>query len=147
MATSLNRSNAAHNRLFEYYEDKWHLMKTKKMMSKNGLNDSDRKKRNIYEIKMRYHKILSDAQISHQQIVPKANHKKNIYKAVKFTTEPGSNRTALKYDIDSARNKTTYVHNNPIVGKRINFSKYEWDKPLRIHKDDKALIKYIKNKK
>ena len=76
MLQNLKKSNADHNRLFEYYEDKWHSMKTKKMMSKNGLNDSDRKKRNIYEIKMRYHKIVRDAQISHQQIAPKVNRNK-----------------------------------------------------------------------
>lgn len=82
----------------------------------------------------------------HPALIYSVNHKKNEYKAVKFTHKKASDRTKLKYNIDPSDNKNTYVVNEPIVDKKYKFGSKELDR-YRIHKEDKPLINRIKRKK
>ena len=90
--------------------------------------------------------LHNDKNGGHPSLIFDKNDKRNVYRAVQFTSEPSSNRTKLKHNIDPTSSKKTYVVNKPLVDKRKGFGSKEL-KGLRIHKDDKPLINKIKRKK
>lgn len=52
----------------------------------------------------------------------------------------------MKHNLDPNSSVNQFVMNNPVKGKRRDFSTKELDK-FRVHKDDKPLINRIKRKK
>ena len=74
MSTKLERSNAAHERLENLYNDKKVQLKIK---SRNGwLSDKELKQKNMYECKERYHKHMIELQDRYKAVMPKCNRKK-----------------------------------------------------------------------
>ena len=90
--------------------------------------------------------LHNDKNGGHPALIYYANHKNNLYKCIKFTHKPGSRRTRLKHNIDPIGKGNTYVIISPVIDKKRNFGSKEL-KGLRIHKEDKPLINYIKRKK
>ena len=90
--------------------------------------------------------LHNDKNGGHPALIYSANHKKNEYKAVKFTHKDGAARTKLKHNIDPEGRGNTYVHNIPVIDSKNKFGSKELDR-YRVHKDDKALISKIKRKK
>jgi len=63
-----------------------------------------------------------DSNGGHPALIYYKNDKKNVYKSIKFTSEPGSSRTILKNNIDMNSLNDCYVHNNPVLGTRRDYS-------------------------
>ena len=82
----------------------------------------------------------------HPSLIYDKNDKKNWYKAIQFTHSKGSRRTKLNHNINSEDEGACYIINQPIVDSRKGFLSKEL-KGLKIHKDDKNIIKKIKKKK
>lgn len=91
--------------------------------------------------------LHGDKNGGHPALVFSTNARKNRYKAVKFTHHKRKDTVPLKHNINpSEKNKITYVKKRPIVSKRRDFYPKEI-KGLRIHKDDKSLIRKIQKSK
>ena len=88
-----------------------------------------------------------DSNGGHPALIYYKNDKKNVYKSIKFTSETGSSRTKLKNNIDMNSLDDCYVHNNPVLGTRHDYSRKKWNKEFKIRKKDKILINKIKRKK
>ena len=87
----------------------------------------------------------SDRQGGHPALLYKKRDRKNMYFIVIFTSSPGKRRTRLKHSLDPRRKPVSFVHNNPTVSKRRDLG----GKPLtrlKIHKEDKPLVKAIEKK-
>jgi len=90
--------------------------------------------------------IHSDGHGGHPALLYKKIDRKNIYYVVIFTSSPGPKRIKLKHSIEPIKVTVSYVHNRPKAGKRRDLG----SKPLsgiKIHKEDKPLIKLIEKKK
>lgn len=80
----------------------------------------------------------------HPSLIFKKNVRKNRYDAIVFGTTLGHHRIKLRYPI--ASNITiSAVHSKPIRGVRSDFGDKEY-KGLLVKKEDRAIIKTIKNK-
>ena len=90
--------------------------------------------------------IHSDRHGGHPALLYKKNDSKNLYYLIIFTSSPGRKRTKLTHSIDPARVKTSYAHNYPAIAKRRDLGKKPLTR-LKINKEDKPLIRVIKNKK
>ena len=90
--------------------------------------------------------IHSDGHGGHPSLLYKKSDKKNKYYIVIFTSSMGPKRKELKHSIESIKVKTSFVHNTPKVVKRRELSSFPME-GLKIHKDDKSLIKSIEKKK
>ena len=90
--------------------------------------------------------IHSDENGGHPALLYKKNDKKNKYYVVVFTSSEGPKRRALKHSIEPIKVKTSYVHNTPRIVKRKDL-KSKPMKGLKIHEEDKDLIKSIKKKR
>ncbi len=74
MSSKLERSNAAHERLENFYNDKKVQLKIK---SRSGwLSDKDLRNKSIYEAKERYHKLVKNNQNVYNRVLPKEKRKK-----------------------------------------------------------------------
>ena len=85
------------------------------------------------------------AKVGIQLFFIKREIEKNMYFIVIFTSSPGKRRTRLKHSLDPRRKPVSFVHNNPTVSKRRDLG----GKPLtrlKIHKEDKPLVKAIEKK-
>ncbi len=81
----------------------------------------------------------------HPGLIVFKNDKKNIYIAIVTGTTLGRHQTRLKHPTEK-RVKVTYVKNRPILGRRKHFGSHEL-KGMKIHADDRILIKVIRLKK
>ena len=90
--------------------------------------------------------IHSDGHGGHPALLYKKRDRKNVYFIVVFTSSPGPKRRKLKHSIEPIKIKTTFVHNTPKISKRKELSSHYMD-GLKIHKEDKPLIKTIEKKK
>ena len=90
--------------------------------------------------------IHSDGHSGHPALLYKKNDKKNKYFIVLFTSSFGPKRKELKHSIEPIKVKKSYVHNTPKIVKRRELGSFPL-KELKIHKDDKSLIKSIEKKK
>ena len=90
--------------------------------------------------------IHNDKYGGHPSLLYKKNDRKNLYFVVVFTSSPGPKRVRLKHSIEPSKVKQSFVHNTPKISRRKDLGK----KPmpgLKIHVDDKPLIKSIEKKK
>ena len=86
--------------------------------------------------------IHSDGHGGHPALLYKKRDKKNEYYVVIFTSSPGPKRIKLKFSIEPAKVRVSFVHNAPSKSKRRDLSA----RPLvgmKINKADKPLIKSI----
>jgi hypothetical protein len=74
MSTKLERSNSAHERLADFYNDKKVQLKIKSRDRR--LSDKELKKKNMYECKERYHKHMIELQDRYKAVMPKCNRPK-----------------------------------------------------------------------
>lgn len=72
--------------------------------------------------------------------------RKNQYGYLSFTHSSNKNNVKLKHNIDPNDNSDCYVSKKILSDKRGKFGSKEF-KDLRIDKEDKALINFIKRKK
>lgn len=82
----------------------------------------------------------------HPSYVYKKNDKKNKYYIVNFTSSKGRKRKQLNKNINTKSLEKCYVLNTPQVVKRKSFG-HELDGYKVNDYHDKAIIKYIANKK
>ena len=90
--------------------------------------------------------VHSDGQGGHPALLYKKRDSKNKYYIIVFTSSPGPKRIQLKHSIEPIKVESTFVHKNPRVCKRRDLG----SRPLvgmKIHKDDKPLIRSIQKKK
>ncbi len=90
--------------------------------------------------------IHSDNHGGHPSLLYKKSDRKNLYFVVVFTSSPGPKRVRLKHSIQPSKVKQSFVHNTPKISRRKDLGK----KPmsgLKVHVDDKPLIKFIEKKK
>ena len=106
-------------------------------MSKKKIVNKKLKKGKLY--------LHNDKNGGHPSLIYDKNDNKNYYKAIKFSSSRGSNRTKMKHSLNPNSTDEQYVLNKPITGKRRDFGSKELKK-LRVHKDDKPLINIIKRK-
>ena len=78
-------------------------------------------------------------------LMEEKNDKKNTYKAVVTGTSFGRHKTKLSHSTEKGI-KASYINNRPVVGRRKHFGSKEL-KGMKIHKEDKALVKVISRKK
>lgn len=90
--------------------------------------------------------LHNDRKGGHPAFLYKKRDKKNKYYIVMFTSSPGKARRKLKHNLESNKRNGSYAHTNPLVTKRKDLGSKSLDR-LRIHKDDKPLIKLIEKKK
>lgn len=90
--------------------------------------------------------IHNDKHGGHPALLYKKRDNKNKYFIVIFTSSNGSKRTKLRHSIEPEKVKISYVHNTPSVVKRRDLGTKKMI-GIKIHKEDKPLIKVIKNKK
>lgn len=90
--------------------------------------------------------LHSDGNGGHPALIYKKNDNRNIYFIIVFTSSNGPKRKKLKHSIEPEKIKQSYVHNMPKIAKRREISKKEL-KGIKIHKDDKPLVKSIERKK
>lgn len=83
---------------------------------------------------------------NHPSYVYKKNDKNNRYNVVCFTTSNGKHRKVLNVNINPKSTDKCYVLNSPQIVKRKSFGK-ELNGYKVTNKKDKAIIKYISNKK
>ncbi len=109
-----------------------------------GITVKNKPKKKLLRGKFYLH---NDKNGGHPALVFSTNARKNKYKAVKFTHHKTSKTIALKHNIDpSAKKQKTYVHKKPIVARKREFGSKQLS-GLRIHKDDKPLIRKIQRSK
>ena len=90
--------------------------------------------------------IHSDGHGGHPALLYKKRDKNNEYYVVVFTSSPGPKRIKLKYSIEPIKVEISFVHSSPKKSKRRDLG----SRPLvgiKIHKEDKSLIKSIEKKK
>ena len=90
--------------------------------------------------------IHSDGYGGHPALLYKKADKKNEYFVVIFTSSLGPKRIKLKYSIEPIKVEISFVHSSPKKSKRRDLG----SRPLsgiKIHKEDKPLIKLIEKKK
>ena len=90
--------------------------------------------------------LHNDRNGGHPSLLYKKRDNKNMYFIVVFTSKPGKRRTKLKSSIEPSRIKVTYVHNLPIVSRRKKIGSKVLTR-MKLHKEDKPLIKSIEKKK
>ena len=90
--------------------------------------------------------LHNDKHGGHPALLYEKRDNKNIYYVVIFTSSPGPKRTKLKHSIEPIKIKISFVHNMPVKSKRRDLGTKELV-GIRIHKEDKPLIKSIENKK
>ena len=90
--------------------------------------------------------LHNDRNCGHPSLLYKKRDNKNMYFIVVFTSKPGKRRTKLKSSIEPSRIKVTYVHNLPIVSRRKKIGSKVLTR-MKLHKEDKPLIKSIEKKK
>ena len=90
--------------------------------------------------------IHSDGHGGHPAFIYKKIDKKNIYFVLIFTSSPGPKRQRLKHSIEPIKIKVSYVHNTPKKCKRRNLGSFSME-GLKIDKEDKPMIEFIKRKK
>ena len=81
----------------------------------------------------------------HPGLIVLKNDKKNKYLAVVTGTTKRKHQTKLKHPTER-RVKQSFVNNRPVMGKRKHFGSKELV-GMRIHPDDRIIIKIIKNRK
>ena len=81
----------------------------------------------------------------HPSLIVDKNDKKNNYLAVVTGTSRKRHQTQLSHPTES-KVKQSFVNNRPVLGKRKHFGSKELE-GMRIHKQDRPLIKTIKNRK
>lgn len=90
--------------------------------------------------------IHNDKRGGHPSLLFKKRDSKNMYFIIIFTSSNGPKRTRLKHSIEPIKVKVSFVHNTPTVAKRRDLG----SKPmigLKLNKEDKPLIEFIKRKK
>ena len=90
--------------------------------------------------------VHSDGHGGHPALLYRKNDHKNKYYVLIFTSSKGSKRFKLKHSIESSKVKDSYIHKNPVVCKRRDLSS-KCLIGIKIHQDDKNLIKLIKRKR
>ena len=90
--------------------------------------------------------LHSDGHKGHPALLFKKIDRKNLYYIVIFTSSFGPKRIKLKHSIEPNKIAQSFVHKRPTVAKRRDLGRKEL-KGLKIHKDDKPLIKVILKKK
>ena len=90
--------------------------------------------------------IHSDRQGGHPALLYKKRDNKNEYYILIFTSSRGSRRKRLKHSIEPIRIKISFVHDIPYIVSRRELGP-KILKNIKIHKDDKPLIKSIEKKK
>lgn len=90
--------------------------------------------------------LHSDRQGGHPALLYKKNDNKNQYLILLFTSSPGPKRRKLKESIEPSRAKESFVHNLPTIAKRRDLGKNRLEN-VHISKEDKPILKLIKNKK
>ena len=81
----------------------------------------------------------------HPGLIVFKNDRKNIYVAVITGTSRKRHQTVLKHPTGKS-NRTSYVNNRPVLGKRKHFGSHELV-GMKIHRDDRILIKIISKRK
>jgi len=81
----------------------------------------------------------------HPGLIVFKNDAKNRYLAVVTGTSPGRHKTKLKHSTER-KVKTSYINNRPVLGKRKHFGSKELI-GMKIHKEDKPLVKAICKRK
>ena len=139
------------------------LIAERKLLRKNKLQLTERyesmskkKRRSTYSKRMnkplyrgKFYKV-NDANGGHYSRIYKKNTRKNIYWIVRFTDSEGRHRRLLLHQIDPTLEKIgarSFVITQPQVVKYENFKHPYPYENLRIHKDDKKIIKEIQKKK
>ena len=117
---------------------------------------SKKKRRSTYSGRMnkplyrgKFYKV-NDTNGGHYSRIYKKNTRKNKYWIVRFTDSEGRHRRLLLHQIDPALEKIgarSFVITQPQVVKYENFKHPYPYENLRIHKDDKKIIKEIQKKK
>ena len=90
--------------------------------------------------------VHNDRNGGHPALLYKKRDQKNLYFIVMFTSSPGRNRIKLRYSLDPSRNNKSFVHDNPAISKRRDLGRKPLTR-LKIHKEDKPLIRLIEKKK
>ena len=90
--------------------------------------------------------IHSDGHGGHPALLYKKKDRKNEYYVVIFTSSPGAKRIKLKHSIEPIKVNISFVHSVPRKSKRRDLGSRALI-GIRIHKDDKPLIKSIEKKK
>ncbi len=90
--------------------------------------------------------VHSDARGGHPALLYKKRDKKNLYFIIVFISSDGPKRKKLKHSIEPIKIKVSFVHNAPKVSKRRELSSTPMI-GLKIDKEDKPLIEFIKRKK
>ena len=90
--------------------------------------------------------IHSDGHGGHPALLYKKRDKKNEYYLVIFTSSPGPKRIKLKHSIEPIKVQVSFVHKNPTKCKRRDLGSRPLE-GMKIHKEDKPLIKIIEKKK
>ena len=90
--------------------------------------------------------VRGDNNGGHPAFLYKKRDSKNLYFLVVFTSSPGKKRIRLKHSLDPTRTKKSFVHDTPTISKRKDIGRKPLTR-LKIHKEDKPLIKTIENKK
>ena len=81
----------------------------------------------------------------HPGLIVKKNDKKNIYTAIVTGTTKRKHQTKLKHPTEN-KVKASFVNNRPVKGKRKHFGSKELV-GMRIHSDDRSLIRVIAKRK
>ena len=81
----------------------------------------------------------------HPGLIVFKNDRKNVYIAIVTGTSHHRHQTKLRHTTEPSI-KESFVNNRPIKGKRKHFGSNELV-GMRIHKDDRILIKIIKRRK
>ena len=81
----------------------------------------------------------------HPGLIVFKNDKNNIYIAVVTGTSRKRHQTILKHPTGD-NNKTSYVNNRPVQGKRKHFGSHELI-GMRIHSDDRLIVRIISKRK
>lgn len=90
--------------------------------------------------------IHGDSRGGHPALLFFKNDNKNEYYILVFTSSKGRKRRQLKHSIEPSKVQKSYVHNRPEKVKRRELSNKTLNE-LKIHKDDKPLIRLIERKK
>ena len=139
------------------------LIAGRKLVHKNKLQLTERyesmskkKRRSTYSRRMnkplyrgKFYKV-NDTNGGHYSRIYKKNTRKNKYWIVRFTDSEGRHRRLLLHQIDPTLEKIgarSFVITQPQVVKYENFKNPYPYENLRIHKDDKKIIKEIQKKK
>lgn len=90
--------------------------------------------------------LHSDKFGGHPALLYKKRDNKNLYFILIFTSSKGPKRKRLKHSIEPKKVKVSFVHNEPKIANRRELGGKELV-GIKIHRDDKSLIKSIKSKK